>query len=140
MGYSGLTGIASWAIFSREPEGSSVISVSIYTNEIDSRGQLVEHHAATFRVTGQEFKITEGDPRYVQLAMPVYSEQYGRLIDFDTDGEEWARNLPSAYRNGAMEVQVEEVAEHRRLVELASNAVAALADRARHVLPQERTH
>jgi hypothetical protein len=113
-----------------------VISVSIYTNEIDSRGHLVEHHAATFRVSGQEFEITEGDPRYVQLAMPVYSERYGGLIDFDTDGEEWARNLPSAYRNGAVGVQVEEVAsaEHGRLIELASSAVAALAERAR------RTH
>lgn len=111
-----------------------MITVSIYTNEIDSRGQLVEHHAASFRVSGQDFEITEGDARYVQLAMPVFSEHYGRLIDFDTDGEEWARNLPSAYRNGAVGVQVEEVAEHGRLLELASSAVAALAERAR------RTH
>lgn len=111
-----------------------MISVSIYTNEIDSHGQLVEQLAAAFRVSGKEFEITEGDPRYVQLAMPVYSEHYGGLIDFNTDGEEWARNLPSAYRNGAVGVQVEEVAEHGRLIELASSAVAALAERAR------RTH
>ncbi len=26
--------------------------------------------------------------------MPVYSERYGRLIGFDTDGEEWARTCP----------------------------------------------
>jgi hypothetical protein len=34
-----------------------------------------------------------------------------QLIDFDTDGEEWARNLPTAYRNGAVYVYAEEVLE-----------------------------
>jgi hypothetical protein len=43
--------------------------------------------------------------------MPVYNERYDRLIDFDTDGEEWARNLPTAYRNGAVYVYAEEVPE-----------------------------
>jgi hypothetical protein len=45
--------------------------------------------------------------------MPVYNERYDRLIDFDTDGdgEEWALNLHTAYRNGAVYVYAEEVPE-----------------------------
>lgn len=62
-----------------------------------------------FEVHGQELTVTDGDARFIQVGIPVYSEHYGRLIDFDTDGEEWARNLPTAYRNGAVNVQVEEV-------------------------------
>jgi hypothetical protein len=54
--------------------------------------------------------ITEGDERHVQLGLSVHSDLYGRQIDFDTDGEEWARNLPSAYRNGAIFAEAETVA------------------------------
>jgi hypothetical protein len=67
--------------------------------------------------------------------MPVYSERYGRMIDFDTDGEEWARNLPSAYRNGAMSVAVEEIIEpvDKQFSVRRARRAPALADRhARH--------
>ena len=71
-------------------------------------GALGLRLAAAFEVRGQELTVTDGNARFVQVGMPVYSERYGRLIDFDTDGEEWARNLASAYRNGAVSVHAEE--------------------------------
>jgi hypothetical protein len=111
-----------------------MVSVSVFTNEIDSSGHLVERLAAAFQVDGQELEITEGDLRYVQLGMPVYSDRYGRLIDFETDGEEWARNLPSAYRNGAIGAQVEEVrtpSKAGRILALAGSAAAVLVGRTR---------
>ena len=86
-----------------------MIQLSIHTNEIRSDGQLVDRLAATFEVWGQDLKFIEGSEEFVQIGMPVFSERYGNLIDFDTDGEEWARNLPSAYRNGAVTVAAEEI-------------------------------
>lgn len=88
-----------------------MIRLGIFTNEILADGELVDRLAASVEVRGQELVLTEGDLRSVQLGMPVYSERYGRLIDFDTDGEEWARNLPSAYRNGAVSAAAEEIPE-----------------------------
>jgi hypothetical protein len=88
-----------------------MIKVSVFTNEIRPDGELVDHLAAVFEVRGQELAVTDGNARFVQVGMPVYSERFGRLIDFDTDGEEWARNLPTAYRNGAVNMYAEEIAE-----------------------------
>ncbi len=88
-----------------------MIRLSIFRNEISSSGKLVDHLAAVVQISGQEFDVTEGSAWYVQVGMPVYSERYGCMIDFDTDGEEWARNLPSAYRNGAVSVTAEEIIE-----------------------------
>ncbi len=90
-----------------------MIKVNIFTNEIRDDGELVDILAATFEVRGQQLELTEGDPRFVQIGMPVYSERYDRMIDFDTDGEEWARKLPSAYRNGAVSASAEEVLDPR---------------------------
>ena len=59
--------------------------------------------------------------------MPVYSERYNRLIDFDTDGEEWARNLPTAYRNGAVYVYAEEVLEPAASMPVRRSRAPALA-------------
>ena len=86
-----------------------MIQVSIHTSEIRPDGQLVDRLAATFEVWGQDLKFIEGSEEFVQIGIPVFSERYGNLIDFDTDGEEWARNLPSAYRNGAVTVAAEEI-------------------------------
>lgn len=88
-----------------------MIKVSVFTNEIRPDGELVDRLAAALEVSGQKLTVTEGDARFIQVGMPVYSERYGRLIDFDTDGEEWARNLPTAYRNGAVNMYAEEIAE-----------------------------
>ena len=88
-----------------------MIKVRVFRNEIRPDGELVDHLAAAFEVRGQELTVTDGKARYVQVGIPVYSERYGRLIDFDTDGEEWARNLSTAYRNGAVSMDAEEVAE-----------------------------
>ena len=85
-----------------------MIQVRIYANEIRSDGELVDRLAAAFEVRGQEIKFTNGSPEFVQIGIPVYSERYGGLIDFDKDGEEWARGLPGAYRNGAVSVSAEE--------------------------------
>jgi len=92
-----------------------MIKVNVFTNEIDPDGELVDCLAATFEVREQELTVTDGDARLIQVGIPVYSERYGRLIDFDTDGEEWARNLPTAYRNGAVYVYAEEVLEDTRI-------------------------
>jgi hypothetical protein len=88
-----------------------MIRLNIFTNEIRPDGELVDRLAVAVEVRGQELNVTAGDPRFLQVGIPVYSERYGRLIDFDTDGEEWALNLPSAYRNGAVNVSVKEVIE-----------------------------
>ncbi len=88
-----------------------MIKVSVFTNEIRPDGELVDRLAVAFEVRGQELTVTEGSARFAQIGMPVFSERYGRLIDFDTDGEEWARNLSSAYRNGAVNVDAEELPE-----------------------------
>ncbi len=86
-----------------------MIRLNILTNEIRPDGELINRLAVTVEVTGQKLNFTAGDPRFLQVGMPVYSERYRRLIDFDTDGEEWARNLPSAYRNGAVNVSAVEL-------------------------------
>jgi len=88
-----------------------MIHLSIFTNEISPDGELVDRLAAACEVRGQQLELTDGDARFIQVGMPVFSERYNALIDFDTDGEEWARNLPSAYRNGAVTVTAEETPE-----------------------------
>ena len=87
------------------------VKVNIFTNEVRPDGELVDCLAAAFEVYGQALTVTGGNARFVQVGMPVHSDRYGSLIDFDTDGEEWARNLPSAYRNGAVNIYVEDVTE-----------------------------
>ena len=86
-----------------------MVKVSVFTNEIRSDGELVERLATAFEVREQELVVTDGNARFAQAGLPVFSDRYDRLIDFDTDGEEWARNLPSAYRNGAVNVHVAEI-------------------------------
>lgn len=107
-----------------------MIRVSIFTNEISPDGEMVDRLAAAFEVREQELVLTEGEARYVQVGMPVYSELHGRQIDFDTDGEEWARNLPSAYRNGGVAVEVEEVMGEARASQHAVSAPALAVEQA----------
>lgn len=112
-----------------------MIRLSIFSNEISPSGEFVDRLAATVQISGQELDVTAGSARYVQVGLPVYSERYGRLIDFDTDGEEWARNLPSAYRNGAVNVTAEEIIEpvDKQFSVRRARRAPALADRhARH--------
>jgi hypothetical protein len=104
-----------------------MVEVSVFTNEIRPDGELVDRLAAAFEVRGQKLTVTDGNARFVQVGMPVYSERYGRLIDFDTDGEEWARNLPAAYRNGAVNMHAEEIAEPAVQVSMGRRRTPALA-------------
>jgi len=104
-----------------------MIKVSIFANEIRAEGELVDHLAAVFEVRGQKLTLTKGDAHFIQRGMPVYSERYDRLIDFDTDGEEWARNLPTAYRNGAVYVYAEEVLEPAASISVRRRRAPALA-------------
>lgn len=104
-----------------------MVKVNIITNEIRPDGEFVDSLAATFQVRGQELTVTDGNARFLQVGIPVYSERYGRLIDFDTDGEEWARNLPSAYRNGAVTMRVDEVTEPAEQVSTRHARTPALA-------------
>jgi hypothetical protein len=99
-----------------------MVRVRVTSNEISPEGDLVEHLAAAFEVRGQDVLITEGDERHVQLGLSVYSDLYGRQIEFDTDGEEWARNLPNAYRNGAIFAEAETVAHESGSAQDASAA------------------
>jgi hypothetical protein len=78
---------------------ANMILLQIFTNEIRPDCELVDRLAVVFEVHGQKLTLIEGDARFIQRGIPVYSERYDRLIDFDADGEEWARNLPTAYRN-----------------------------------------
>jgi hypothetical protein len=89
-----------------------MIQVSIYTTQI-LEGELSQRLGARFTVRDQEIELLEGDGRLVQVGLPVFSERYGRQIDFDADGEEWARNLPYAYRNGSISAESEEIVEQR---------------------------
>jgi hypothetical protein len=86
-----------------------VVRLNILTNEIRPDGELIDRLAASIEVRGQELVLAEGSLRFLQVGMPVYSERYNRLIDFDTSREEWARHLPSTYRNGAVNVTAEEI-------------------------------
>src|SRR6202050_5955492 len=86
-----------------------MVKVKIFPKETRPDGEFVDRLAATVQVRGQKLTVIDGNARFLQVGIPVYSERYGRLIDFDTDGEEWARNLPSAYRNGAVSVTAEEI-------------------------------
>jgi hypothetical protein len=104
-----------------------MIQVQLYSNEIGQGGELLEHLAASFTVSGQEIKVTGGNPRYIQLGIPVYSRRYGGLIDFDRDGEEWARNLAAAYRNGAVSAVAQEVAAVRNPPKSVLDRIPALA-------------
>jgi hypothetical protein len=91
-----------------------MIRVNIFTNEDGSEdGEGVDRGkpVAVFEVRGQELDVIEGSARFIRVGMPVYSERYGRPIDFDTDGEEWARMLPSAYGEGEVSATVEEIVE-----------------------------
>jgi hypothetical protein len=104
-----------------------MVKVSVFTNEIRSDGELVDRLAAAFEVRGQELTVTDGSARFIQVGMPVYSERHGGLVDFDTDGEEWARNLPTAYRNGAVNMYAEEVVEPAGRVSVGCMGAPALA-------------
>ncbi len=88
-----------------------MIRLAVFTNEISPDGELIDHRAAACEVRGQELTMIDGGAEFIPIGMPVFSEHYGAMIDFDTDGEEWARNLPRAYRSGAVTVVVEEFAE-----------------------------
>lgn len=110
-----------------------MVRVSIFRNEIVADGELVDRLAMVFEVRGQELTVVEGEGRWVQVGMPVYSERHGRLIDFDTDGEEWARNLPRAYRNGAVAAEAEEVVEKASAARSAEGASAVALGQGRRV-------
>lgn len=87
-----------------------MIHVDIYTESITRDGQAVENYAAAFTVNGADLVFTHGDALHVNLGLPVFSEEHGRLITFDDDPEAWARLLPTAYRNGAIRAEVTEIA------------------------------
>lgn len=89
-----------------------MVRVSIFTAASRPDSDCADRKpVAVFEVRGQALDVIEGSARFVEVGKPVYSERYGRPIDFDTDGEEWARELPSAYGTGEVSVIVEEIVE-----------------------------
>lgn len=94
-----------------------MIQVEIALHELSAdRSEIHERLGARFRVDGQSLSMLEGDPRWVQQEMAVPSERYGRMIHFDEDAEEWARNLPRIYRSGAVSARSEELPSGRPVV------------------------
>jgi hypothetical protein len=57
------------------------------------------------RVAGDTVEI-EGDEGLLDFSVPVVSLRTGELLLFEKDREEWARNLPNAYRAGDYVVDV----------------------------------
>jgi len=57
------------------------------------------------RVSGDSVEI-EGDDELLDFSVPVVSLRTGELLLFEKDREEWARNLPNAYRAGDYVVEV----------------------------------
>jgi hypothetical protein len=57
------------------------------------------------RVSGESIEL-EGDDNLIDFSIPVVSLRTGELVLFEQDREEWARNLPNAYRAGDYVVEV----------------------------------
>lgn len=57
------------------------------------------------RVAGDKVEV-EGDEGLIDFSVPVVSLRTGETILFERDKEEWARNLPNAYRAGDYVVDV----------------------------------
>jgi hypothetical protein len=57
------------------------------------------------RVSGDEVEL-DGDERLIDFTVPVVSLRTGETILFEQAKEEWARNLPNAYRAGDYVVDV----------------------------------
>jgi len=47
-----------------------MIRLSIFSNEINPSGKLVDRLAATVQISGQELDVTAGSARYVQVGLP----------------------------------------------------------------------
>lgn len=60
---------------------------------------------ASLRVSADRAEL-EGDASLVDFSIPVVSLRTGELVLFERDREEWARNLPNAYRAGDYVVEV----------------------------------
>lgn len=86
-----------------------MIHVDIYTETLSRDGQAHELLAAALTVDGHDLIFNGGDAQHVNLGLPVYSDKRERLITFEDDPEEWARLLPTAYRNGAVRAEAKEI-------------------------------
>lgn len=58
------------------------------------------------RVSSGDAVEIEGDDQLLDFSVPVVSLRTGELLLFEKDKEEWARNLPNAYRAGDYVVEV----------------------------------
>src|SRR5688572_19797286 len=66
----------------------------------EESGEVVWHARAFVRADGAELGIYGDDPRVIDPQLPVVSVATGRSVRGNDDPEEWARNLPHAYRAG----------------------------------------
>jgi len=77
----------------------AMVKVEIRTPTYDEESQTIESILlAIVEADGSRLEI-EGDKSCVPLD-PVISATTGRRVDASADPEEWARNLPHAYRAG----------------------------------------
>jgi hypothetical protein len=89
-----------------------MVNVTVMLTDVDdTRLWRSERVGAEFIVDRGTLQLIDGEHRWVQQELLVPSPRHERLIGFADDPEEWARNLPRAYRNGAIWVTVREIGE-----------------------------
>lgn len=72
----------------------------------DKAGHEIEWRTLTrVRIEGEHVDV-EGDERIVDFSVPVTSLRTGEQLIFEDNKEEWARNLPDAYRSGDLVVVI----------------------------------
>jgi hypothetical protein len=83
-----------------------MVELQIRSPRLNEETQGVEWDVLVeLRISGDEVDV-RGDERLIDFTVPVVSLRTGEPLLFDQDKEEWARNLPNAYRAGDYVVDV----------------------------------
>jgi hypothetical protein len=87
-------------------EEDAMVELQIRSPSLNEETREIEWVVLTrLRVAGEVVEV-EGDDQLVDFSVPVVSLRTGELLLFEKDREEWARNLPNAYRAGDYVVEV----------------------------------
>jgi hypothetical protein len=87
-------------------EEDAMVELQIRSPSLNEETREIEWVVLTrLRVSGEVVEI-EGDDQLLDFSVPVVSLRTGELLLFEKDSEEWARNLPNAYRAGDYVVEV----------------------------------
>jgi hypothetical protein len=75
-----------------------MVALEIRSPQFDRDRETVDWEAvAWLRVTGNDYDL-EDPSNVVDLSLPVLNLRTSRKLSFADEPEEWARNLPTAYR------------------------------------------